>query len=185
MKLKRVFCWPVVISIGTVLFAGSGKQEIRKIDFEKVIKNSNSDCQSGEGHKPWVDQIDYWDVDGDGQEEAAVVASSCMTGTGGPDIHSIFKLDSNNHLMEMEFEALSPAKRKSIYGSLVGNSNYRFKFSRGLLMEVWHDSSGREEPLILIYKWNGKKLALVKIKKKAAIPSIPEPCPESHTEKQK
>lgn len=34
-----------------------------------------------------VDHLEYHDFFGDGRQEAAVVASTCMTGTAGPDIY--------------------------------------------------------------------------------------------------
>ena len=36
-----------------------------------------------------------------GSEEALVVASTCFTGTAGPDVHAVFRLDKSGQPQEL------------------------------------------------------------------------------------
>src|SRR5262250_3278133 len=50
-----------------------------------------------------VDHMEYFDFLGDGQQEAVVVASTCMTGTAGPNIHAVYKRGADGKLTELTF----------------------------------------------------------------------------------
>lgn len=50
-----------------------------------------------------IDHLEYFDLTGDGQDEAVVVASTCMTGTAGPDIHAVYKRDVDGKVVELPF----------------------------------------------------------------------------------
>jgi uncharacterized protein YecT (DUF1311 family) len=104
-----------------------------------------------------ADQIYFWDVEqfdflGTGYYQAVVVASTCMTGTAGPDIHSVFTRDEKGEIKELAMQEL-----KLEHKVLFGNSNSRFRIENGLLVDVYGDTSDRDEPLVVKYKWDAAK----------------------------
>jgi hypothetical protein len=46
----------------------------------------------------------FGDLDGDGREEAAVTAYSCMAGQGGPDMIAVFAMNSDGVVRELKIE---------------------------------------------------------------------------------
>src|SRR3954471_22966894 len=48
-----------------------------------------------------IDHLEYYDFTGDGQPEAIVVASTCMTGTAGPDVHAVYTRRPDGTLAEL------------------------------------------------------------------------------------
>jgi len=109
-----------------------------------------------------INHLEYYDFTGDGQQDAVVVASTCMTGTAGPDIHAVYKRGADGKLVELPF--LNPkgdppsSDRASI--PIFGNANYSLTVENGKLVVRWGDSSDREEPAVIWYKWNGAKFVL-------------------------
>jgi len=103
----------LAMGLTSILFVGygimlNGQQKARgkKITEEeiKVAINNRSDvdeCQNLDQIQ--IDHLEYHDFIGDGQEEAVVVASTCMTGTAGPDIHTVYKRDANGRVVELPF----------------------------------------------------------------------------------
>jgi hypothetical protein len=71
-----------------------------------------------------------------------------MTGTAGPDVHSVFTRDEQGELKELTIETpkLPPV--------LFGNRNSGFTIEDGLLVENYYDSSERDKPLVVNYKWD-------------------------------
>ncbi len=51
-----------------------------------------------------ISTIAYGDLDGDGREDAAVTAFSCMAGNGGPDLIAVFTLNPTGTLRELPIE---------------------------------------------------------------------------------
>jgi uncharacterized protein YecT (DUF1311 family) len=103
------------------------------------------------------DQIYFWKVDqfdflGKGYDQSIVVASTCMTGTAGPDVHSVYTRDDKGELKELAMQEL-----KMEHQVLFGNANSVFRIADGLLVDVYHDTSDRDDPLVVKYKWNAAK----------------------------
>lgn len=122
--------------------------------------NKQNDCPADQPAYFW--RLDYYDFKGDGNQEAIVVASSCMTGTAGPDIHSVVSRGSNGELVELKI----PEADEKTYDNMFGNRNSDLEVEDGLLVSTFRDDAGRETPpLVITYKWNGKQLAIVEIKK--------------------
>jgi uncharacterized protein YecT (DUF1311 family) len=112
--------------------------------------------------KPHFWRMDYYDFKGDGNEEAVVVASTCETGTAGPDVHSVFARDPSGELVELKI----PEPDKTAYDNMFGNRNSDFSIKDGLLVDTFEDDPDRDTaPLIITYKWNGKEFDIVAIKK--------------------
>ena len=123
--------------------------------------------QSGCSQSPFKTQIEtliYSDFYRNGSKGLVVDASTCNTGTAGPDIHSVF---FRNGKGEFEEYPVPNADRK-YYENLEGNRNYRLSVEGGLLVATWHDKpdkgpSARDERLIVRYRWNGKKFLVASV----------------------
>ena len=137
------------------LFCAIGPQNAHKpsdeIDEDEltVYLAKQNDCQP--------DQIYFWSVDQadflkKGYDQAVVVASTCMTGTAGPDVHAVYTRDADGEIKELAMQEV-----KLPHNVLFGNSNSEFRIGEGVLVDVYHDTSGRDDPLIVKYKWNPTK----------------------------
>lgn len=99
----------------------------------------------------YVSKLEAHDFLGKGYPQFAVVAGTCMTGTAGPDVHSVFTRNANGDLQELKME--SP----KLPNVLFGNSNSLFTIENGLLVDNFYDTSDREHPLIVKYKWDAPR----------------------------
>ena len=137
--------------------------EIEEDELAQYLAKQN-DCE-----RP--DQIYFWSTEGHdflgvGYDQTIVVASTCMTGTAGPDVHSVFTRDQKGELKELEFE--TPDLHK--YPVLFGNTNSAFRLEGDLLVDAYHDTSGRDDPLVIKYKWDSEKQKFVAVQIDAAKP---------------
>jgi len=134
----------------------------KPIGEEEIARwiNKRFDCPSDP--PPYFYRLDHYDFKGDGNQEAIVVASSCESGTAGPDVHSVFARDPSGGLVELKI----PEVDNTAYDSMFGNRNSDFSVEDGLLVETFEDDPGRDTPpLVIKYKWNGKEFEIVSIKK--------------------
>jgi uncharacterized protein YecT (DUF1311 family) len=136
--------------------------EIKEDELAQYLAKQN-DCQP--------DQIYFWSTEehdflGVGYDQTIVVASTCMTGTAGPDVHSVYTRDEKGELKELGMEALDWNK----YSVLFGNSNSSFSIENDLLVDSYHDTSDRDNPLTVKYKWNAEKQKFVIVQVDAAKP---------------
>ena len=110
---------------------------------------------------PYFWRFDFFDFKGDGDQEAIVVASTCETGTGGPDVHSVIARDRAGDLVEWQIADADP----STYDNLFGNRNYDLAVQNGTLVATFEDDPKRQTPLIIRYKFNGEKFVIASIQK--------------------
>jgi len=149
---------------------GSGKAQnnITKEDVQNYLNNKYKDCIEYERYR-WaviIQDISFHDVNNDGKDEAIVLASSCYSGTGGPDIHGVYAKDYSGKIVELTInDNIKTFEGKSIYDNLVGNRNYNLLYENNFLVEKFHDDSGSKDPLTLYFKWNGKEFDLAKVEK--------------------
>jgi uncharacterized protein YecT (DUF1311 family) len=106
-------------------------------------------------------KLDHFDFKHDGTGQAIVIASTCMTGTAGPDVHSVFARDSSGQLLELRIPEAPPGS----YDNMFGNRNYDLTAEDGLLVATFNDDQDRDTPLIIKYQWNGQEFAIIKIQK--------------------
>lgn len=138
--------------------------EIGKAEIRSVI-NSSTDCD--DVNQIDIDHLEYFDFDADGKREAVVIASTCMTGTAGPDIHAVYTRDAHGVVVEMPFH---DSYGDPFFGNrdrkipVFGNPNYGLTVENGKLVARWMDSSDREAPLVIWYTWNGKEFVVDHIK---------------------
>ncbi len=110
----------------------------------------------------------YGDLDGDGREEAAVTAFSCLAGNGGPDLIAVFTLTPNGKVQELPIEKRKwnePFKGRDPSVGLRGQMGVAIE--NGQLIEKFPifteadlgccTSAGTRE---FIYRWKTNKLVL-------------------------
>jgi len=162
MLLKQLLILTLIAAVMQQATPKHGK----KVSQDDVLAaiNAQSDCTNPANkalpaEQLRFDHIEYFDFKGDGIQEAVVVASTCMSGTGGPDIHSVYGYDSSGKIYELPFANpdrsgdMDPAR----YGMLFYNRNYELTVEHGLLVKAFYDSTGRDRPLVIRYKWDGKQ----------------------------
>jgi hypothetical protein len=102
-----------------------GHQQDRQQDIsEDNIKRHltySADCEIN------INSLEYFDFTGDGIDEAVVVASTCATGTAGPDIHAVFTRQPDGTLAELKIHA--PTEN---LGDLLGRVFYDLNVKDGL-----------------------------------------------------
>jgi uncharacterized protein YecT (DUF1311 family) len=163
MRLRTALnCSIVLIACAVASAQGNNAREITLAEIKQVI-NEYSDCDSLD--QIAIDHLEYFDLLGDGQKVAVVVASTCMTGTAGPDVHAVYARDQGGKIVEHSLDQLDPVKGGSALNIPVfGNPNYGIAVENGQLVARWMDSSERENPLVIWYKWNGKEFEMDRMK---------------------
>ena len=140
-----------------LLFAtASHAAKLRDIDIPALLAQSPNyaDCAT-DGLPPIAESsLSYYDFDGDGNEEAIFVGASCLAGTGGPDIHGVFRLDAFGRLIEIKLPESPPPL------PLAGNRNYLLYEQAGLLVREYYDSSERKNPLTEYFRWRNGRFQL-------------------------
>ena len=134
--------------------------KITELEIKTAINSGldEEECESLD--RIHIDHLEFHDFFSDGHEEAVVVASTCMTGTAGPDIHAVYKRDEDGKVVELPFrhaEGDPFFNRNGWKIPVFGNRNYGLRVENGELVAHWSDSSDREAPLVVWYKWDGKE----------------------------
>lgn len=122
------------------------QQQISKEDIQKFFSKA-PDCEGVH-----IDTLDYFDFAGSGNEDAVVVASTCATGTAGPDVHSVVHRQPDGSLAELKI----PEPTKQQWAALFGRIFYKLGVENGLLVETFHDESGRKDPLVIRLHWSAR-----------------------------
>src|SRR5215469_17588341 len=94
---------PLVFLLAGVAAAQDKSKKITEAELKKVI-TANADCD--DAHKDYLDisHLEYFDFNGDGVEEAVVVAYTCNAGTDGPDGNAVFTRDAAGRVVERPIE---------------------------------------------------------------------------------
>jgi uncharacterized protein YecT (DUF1311 family) len=160
------------LGLTAILLGGNGmasnaqRQEPAKKITESELKsaiNSRSDVDECESlDQIHIDHLEYHDLTTDGQDNAVVVASTCMTGTAGPDIHAVYKRDASGKVVELPLHDVGEpsVNRSASTLPVFGNPNYGLAVENGKLVARWMDSSDRKEPLIVWYRWDGRNFVV-------------------------
>jgi uncharacterized protein YecT (DUF1311 family) len=149
-------------------------QKSRPIEKEEIAKWINRMEECPVDQPPYFSKLDYYDFKRDGTQQAIVIASTCMTGTAGPDIHSVLSRNSDGELEEMKIAEVPP----ETYDSLFGNRNYTLSVEKGLLVAAFSDG---ENTVTIKYKWNGEEFAVATIERPGIYPTSYD-CTKSLTE---
>jgi hypothetical protein len=148
----------LALAIGTVTqwpsVAGAAPAKMRDFDFEAYFAAKYPDCLEGRERALRVFGLTYHDFDRDGRDEAILVAGTCYAGTGGPDIHAVYRLDQTGALREIAVDPSPGAAHVSgVPLGLIGNRNFVFKVKNDRLCEEWSDGSGRPVPMERCYRY--------------------------------
>ncbi len=133
---------------------------IHKVNFQKYLSDKDSECKDIDSdYTIAIISLLYFDLNKDGKDEAIITAQTCMMGNGGPDIHSVFYIDSLNKIQEYKID-FKPQKNTKIIGipmHLIGNRNCILSIQDSMLYADYWDGSGRRHPLRQYFKFeNGK-----------------------------
>ena len=139
-----------------VLLAGAAAAQkkatkISEAEIKKVL-TANADCDDEHREHLDISHLEYFDFNGDGVEEAVVIAYTCNAGTGGPDVHTVFTRDAAGKVVELPIEDPPGGPQLPLFG----NANYTLKVERGKLVGHFGDTSDRKNPLVVWFKWTGK-----------------------------
>ena len=155
-------------SIGTTTATGN----IHNINFEILLQNTTyKNKEDLEACMPYqkpifIDSIKYFDFDGDGKEEAIVRASSCFTGTAGPDINSVYKLLPSGQVIQLTVNDNNGMfNGKKIYDHSWKDYGYDVKNNKLInTRPIYKDSDGNCCPSggsrEITYEWNGKEFMI-------------------------
>ena len=136
---------------------------IEKEELTAYINNQN-ECEDSE-QPLYFSQFEQFDFLGKGYPQAVVVAGTCMTGTAGPDVHAVYSRNENGEIQELKIEEV-----KLQHTVLFGNRNSEFRIQDGLLVQVFYDTSDREDPLVIKYKWDAARDQFTAVSVEAAKP---------------
>jgi len=150
---------------------------IRSVDLQPFIESHLSDLKPdfadlttdcGEGRKPLQSLAPplYGDLDGDGEEEAAVEGWSCLSGNGGADFSGVLKLLPGEKLTVLPIDPLPKIfKGRNPYAGLRGHMALAIQEGRlEQIYGIYKDSDpnccpeGGERRFI--YRWDGHRFAL-------------------------
>jgi uncharacterized protein YecT (DUF1311 family) len=130
----------------TIPLVAQKRPQISEEELQKFFSKA-PDCEGVN-----IDNLDYFDFAGTGNEDAVVVASTCATGTAGPDVHSVVRRQPDGSLQELKIPEPTPKQ----WAALFGRTFYDLSVENGLLVETFHDESGREDPLEIKLRWSAR-----------------------------
>lgn len=142
-----------LLGITTAIFSGlqtvfAAREEPRKItegEIKSAINERSDVDQCASLDQTQINHLEYFDFTGDGRPEAVVVASTCMTGTAGPDVHADYARGPEGKLIELPFlDARGDPPYPNGRAPVFGNPNYGLTVEDGELVVRWRDSSDRE-----------------------------------------
>ncbi len=169
---------------------------IRNVDFvalltreyEQFCKDNGFTEESGfVEHKDWEPivasstEVTYGDVTGDGNEEASVMARSCVSGTGGPDILRVYTMNATGTPVELTVGDNNLQFQGKDYGIGFGG-HMHFRIMKGKFIEEWPlyqkgdanccPSGGMRSAE---FQWNGIKLVIQRIYDTPVVGSMTAP----------
>jgi|GEM_PF-5675478 hypothetical protein len=141
------------------LLASKFRKEHGGASMEKI-------CEGMETQEINLADTVFGDLDGDGRDEAAVMAFSCVAGSSGPDLTAVYKLRPDGKIIELTLE--TPTQERMFRGlntDLVSLRLRTIKIEKGTYIEeytIW--GPGRDDARDFTYRWDGHKLALIQVK---------------------
>jgi uncharacterized protein YecT (DUF1311 family) len=146
-NMKHASGFAALLLVAVPLFTVAQVRPPRISEDEIKRHFSMADCEGVN-----INHLEYFDFTGDGQDEAVVLASTCATGTAGPDVHAVVTRQPGGSLAELKIPDPTEKQQAALFGRVF----YEFSVKDGLLVETYHDESGRPNPLVIKYRWNGR-----------------------------
>ena len=147
--------------------------KITEVEIKQAINHRSGVYECASLDQIHIDHLEYFDFLGDPNQQAIVVASTCMTGTAGPDVHAVYARNAQGRLVELPFldakgDPPPPSKQIPVFG----NPNYGLTVENGELVARWIDASDRgDDPVVARYKWNGNRFVLDRLDVKGPYPT--------------
>jgi uncharacterized protein YecT (DUF1311 family) len=136
----------MILLQAALVFSATAQQRTPKISEDEIKKHvSNPDCQGVA-----INSLEYFDFAGTGHEDAVVVASTCATGTAGPDVHAVLRRQPDGSLVDVKIPEPTEKQQSALFGSIF----YTLGVKDKLLIETYHDESGRTDPLVIKCRWS-------------------------------
>ena len=93
-----------------ISLAQQRQPQISEDDIKKHFSKA-PDCEGVD-----INNLEYLDFAGDGNEEAVVVASTCATGTAGPDVHAVLGRQPDGSLTELKIPDAGVQQQARLFG---------------------------------------------------------------------
>ena len=146
---------------------------IRDLDFESLLEERFRKEHKGatmeeiceDMGREEIDLMDsvFGDLDGDGKEEAAVMAFSCLAGTSGPDLTAVYKLQADGKVIELPIAF--PSQEEAYRGLDTKEVSLRLgeiRIEKQTYFETYTIWGGSKlQVREFAFQWDGHKLALV------------------------
>jgi hypothetical protein len=137
-------------------------------ELDPNLENLKDECAEGQDPIRSVD-IQYGDVDGDGQDEALYQGFTCMSGSAGVDYSGIVKLQLNGKLVGLPIaQILDTFKGRNPFEGLRGH--VRWEIEDGRFVEIYPVYKGDECEACseggqrkFVFRWDGHQLVLDRI----------------------
>ena len=161
MQPGLALCLGLALSLGSTQLPPRTPQQRPAISEDEIKEYFGE--KTGCGDDVNIDNLEYFDFTGDGDEEAVVVASTCATGTAGSDVHSVVRRDRGTSLAELRIPELTKKQGTVLFCRCF----YDLSVEDGLLVETYHDQSDRTDPLVLKLRWDSqaKEFRVAEVKK--------------------
>jgi hypothetical protein len=135
-------------------------------DFNPDLADLATACGDGQEPVTSIAPPQYGDLDGDGEEEAAIIGFSCLSGTAGADFWGVLKLLPGGKLTILPIEEPpNTYKGRNPFAGLRGHLQLTIKDGR--LIELFPIYSGGEANCCpeggernFIFRWNGHKFVI-------------------------
>ena len=135
-------------------------------DLNPDLADLQTACGEGQPPVSSIAPPEFGDLDGDGEEEAAIAGFSCLSGTGGADFFGVLKLLPGGKITVLPIEELPKTfKGRNPQEGLRGHLQLRIKDGR--LLEVFPIYNNGEPNCCaeggqrqFVYRWNGHKFVL-------------------------
>ncbi|HEY4496802.1 MAG TPA: type II secretion system protein [Candidatus Paceibacterota bacterium] len=135
-----------------------------KVDFKTFIREQDPEiklCRE-DGVQPPVDidSIEYSDLTNDGIPEAIVRASSCLSGTAGPDINNVYKLSISGDPINIKINRVPGEIYDQVWAGYEGHFSYNSENGKLIAnFPIYKDGDSNCCPQggwrKIYYKWDG------------------------------
>lgn len=143
-------------------------QSIRSADLKEFLVSVLSlkeKCQDIEGSLLQIGNVEYGDLNGDGNEDAIINARSCYAGTGGYDVLNILTISSQGKIIELPWDTprIGNADEKIKRKASLGIQNKKLIYR----VPVYRDEDANCCPsggtVTIFYEWRNNKFGVERI----------------------
>jgi uncharacterized protein YecT (DUF1311 family) len=150
----------VLLAAASSLVGAQQQQPIRENEVEKWIAEQNDCGQNLDAIR--ILKLEAADFTHNGRAQAIVIAMSCNAGTAGPDVQSVLERAEDGKLSELK---MMPVGRNLLEKTLFGPGSADLEEESNQLALRYTDSTDREYPLVIRYKWDGQQFAIAAVEK--------------------